>query len=333
WPAVAADLAVCAALTVASRWIQTDQQLRPGGGVPLTTVWAAAPVIAAAFVGGPWGGAAGAAVLSAAWAVTRGSLAGAFGTFVLFFLVGVVGGYVVRLVVRAEAQLAEAVRLEAATRERDRLARAVHDGVLQVLALVRRRAGELGGAGVELAALAGEQEAALRTLLIRPPAPGGGTELDLRTVLAPDPPGPVTVSAPAGPGLLPERTARAAAAAGRAALDNVRVHAGPDQPASVLVEDLGDTVVVTVRDGGPGIPPGRLAQAAAEGRLGVASSIRARVAELGGSVSITSRPGRGTEVEITVPRPGDPGGPGTSADARPHRWPRPGDPGSRGEPR
>src|SRR5262249_60088498 len=86
WPAVAADLAVCAALTVASRWIQTDYQLRYGGGVPLTTVWAAAPVIAAAFVGGPWGGAAGAAVLSAAWAATRGSLTGVVGTLALLFL-------------------------------------------------------------------------------------------------------------------------------------------------------------------------------------------------------------------------------------------------------
>jgi signal transduction histidine kinase len=304
WPAVAADLAVCAALTVASRWIQTAHQLREGGGVPLTTVWAAAPVIAAAFVGGPWGGAAGAAVISGAWVVTRGTHIGLFGTLVLFFLVGVVGGYVVRLATRAEAQLAEAVRLEAATRERDRLARAVHDGVLQALALVRRRAGGLGGTGPELAALAGEQEIALRSLIASPPAATGGGDLDLRTVLAPTRSGTVQVSAPAGPVPLPERTARETAAAVGAALDNVRAHAGAGQPAFVLVEDLGDTVVVTVRDDGPGIPAGRLEQAAAAGRLGVASSMRARVAELGGTVSITSAPGRGTEVEITVPRPG-----------------------------
>ena len=303
WPVVAADLAVCAGLTVTSRWVQTPHQLYEGGGVPLTTIWAAAPVISAALLGGPWGGAAGAAVISAAWVVTRGTHIGLFGTTVLFFLVGVVGGYVVRLVVRAEAQLAEAVRLEAAARERDRLARVVHDGVLQVLALVRRRAGELGGTGPDLAELAGEQEDALRTLIARPPATAGGADLDLRSVLA-DRPGRVRVSAPAGPVLLPERIARETAAAVGAALDNVRVHAGPDEPAFVLVEDLGDTVVVTVRDGGPGIAPGRLELAAAQGRLGVASSIQARVRELGGSVSITSAPDRGTEVEITVPRPG-----------------------------
>ncbi|WP_435876210.1 ATP-binding protein [Nonomuraea fuscirosea] len=60
-------------------------------------------------------------------------------------------------------------------------------------------------------------------------------------------------------------------------------------------------MTVTVRDEGPGIPDGRLEQAAADGRMGVARSIRGRVAELGGRVSIVSVPGQGTEVEITVP--------------------------------
>ena len=49
--------------------------------------------------------------------------------------------------------------------ERARLARAVHDGVLQVLALVQRRGAELGGEAAELGRLAGEQEAALRALI------------------------------------------------------------------------------------------------------------------------------------------------------------------------
>jgi signal transduction histidine kinase len=46
----------------------------------------------------------------------------------------------------------------------------------------------------------------------------------------------------------------------------------------------------------------RLARAADEGRLGVAQSIRGRIAELGGTVRIDSTPGQGTEVELTVPR-------------------------------
>ena len=49
--------------------------------------------------------------------------------------------------------------------ERARLARAVHDGVLQVLTLVQRRGTELGGEAAELGRLAGEQEAALRALV------------------------------------------------------------------------------------------------------------------------------------------------------------------------
>jgi signal transduction histidine kinase len=44
-----------------------------------------------------------------------------------------------------------------------------------------------------------------------------------------------------------------------------------------------------------------LTAAAGEGRLGVSQSIRGRIAEVGGTVTITSEPGQGTEVEIGVP--------------------------------
>jgi signal transduction histidine kinase len=60
---------------------------------------------------------------------------------------------------------------------------------------------------------------------------------------------------------------------------------------------------VTVRDDGAGMAPDRLAEAEAAGRLGVAQSIVGRIGELGGTVTITSRPGAGTEVEMRVPRP------------------------------
>ena len=59
---------------------------------------------------------------------------------------------------------------------------------------------------------------------------------------------------------------------------------------------------MTVRDDGPGIPVGRLEQAAADGRLGVAQSIRGRLSDLGGTVCVQSTPGQGTEVELHVPR-------------------------------
>ncbi|HSK59466.1 MAG TPA: ATP-binding protein, partial [Actinomycetospora sp.] len=53
---------------------------------------------------------------------------------------------------------------------------------------------------------------------------------------------------------------------------------------------------------GVGIAAGRLDEAAAEGHLGVASSMRGRVAALGGTISLHTAPGEGTEWEIVVPR-------------------------------
>lgn len=87
-----------------------------------------------------------------------------------------------------------------------------------------------------------------------------------------------------------------------AVLANVAAHAGSGAAAWLLVEDAGDSVIVTVRDDGVGIEPGRIEQAAAEGRLGLAVSVRGRIRELGGDVVITGRPGEGTEVELRVPR-------------------------------
>lgn len=71
----------------------------------------------------------------------------------------------------------------------------------------------------------------------------------------------------------------------------------------VLLEELPDEVVISVRDDGPGIPEGRLDEAAAEGRLGVAKSIRGRVEGLGGTITLDTEPGEGTEWEIRVPLP------------------------------
>lgn len=70
----------------------------------------------------------------------------------------------------------------------------------------------------------------------------------------------------------------------------------------MLIEDEGATVTVSIRDEGPGIPEGRLTEAAAQGRLGVSQSIRGRVADVGGTVRIVSAPDAGTEIELTVPR-------------------------------
>ena len=66
---------------------------------------------------------------------------------------------------RSHAELERAARLVAVRDERERLSRQVHDGVMQVLALVACRGREIGRATAELAELAGEQERGLRRLV------------------------------------------------------------------------------------------------------------------------------------------------------------------------
>ncbi|HEY7717266.1 MAG TPA: ATP-binding protein [Pedococcus sp.] len=84
----------------------------------------------------------------------------------------------------------------------------------------------------------------------------------------------------------------------------MRRHAGDAAQAWVLLEDGGDAVAVTVRDDGVGMPPGRLAEAEAGGRLGVASSIRGRLRDCGGDAQWSSREGGGVTVRMRAPKAG-----------------------------
>src|SRR5690606_4035365 len=300
WPLLALDLAVAAACLGTSLPVVGVAQMHDGAPT-LTMIWVAAPVIAWALRGGRRAGAVAALLVGAVDLVVRGALSPATvnGT-VLMLVAGVLLGHVARVADQAQRRVQQAARREAAIRERERLARNIHDSVLQVLALVQRRGAELGGEAAELGRLAGEQEATLRALVtdLDPDGPAGpdGT-VDLRPLLNRHASADVTVSAPAAPVRLPAPVAGELAAAVAAALDNVRQHA-PGARAWVLVEEEPDTVTVTVRDDGPGIPDGRLEQAAAEGRLGVVGSIQGRMRDLGGTATVLSMPGEGTEVEL-----------------------------------
>ena len=77
---------------------------------------------------------------------------------------------------------------------------------------------------------------------------------------------------------------------------------GPTRGAWLLVEDEGAHVQVSVRDNGSGFAAGRLAEAEADGRLGVPHSIVGRLRAVGGAACVTSSPGQGTEVELRVAR-------------------------------
>lgn len=294
------------------------------GGPTLPSIWTAGSVLAFAVKGGwRWAGFASTAV-AAANLVERGSPArDTVHNVILVWVASIAIGYVVEVARASERTLARALEIEAATRERERLARDIHDSVLQVLAMVQRRGAVIGGEAAELGRLAGEQEVALRTLVsgglvplartsqdtaedtvaatvAEPDDPAG--PVDLRALLAPYAGARVSLAEPGAPVPLPPAAARELAAAVGAALDNVRRHAGEGARAWILVEDEPGEIVVTVRDDGPGIPEGRLAQAEGEGRLGVALSIRGRLRDLGGSAELISVPGQGTEVELKVPK-------------------------------
>jgi len=300
-----ADMAVTILTIVATLLVETAARIATGE-LTVPTVWGAAAPLAWAIRWRLAGGMAGACCIAVAnFAVDRGHPTRAtVHSLILVFLAGAVIGYVIRLAERAEGVLAEAVRLQAATSERERLSREIHDGVLQVLALLRRRGAELGGDVPELARLATEQEAALRALISSgPPVERVDGLVDLRELLASPSRSPhIHLASPATPVLLPAASAQQLAAAVGEALHNVKHHVGAEADAWILVESTPDNVVVTVRDDGPGIPPERLAAAEAEGRLGVAQSIVGRLRDLGGKALINSAPGEGTEVELHVPR-------------------------------
>ena len=293
WPLLVADLALTVSCLLAS--VPVMEQARILDGDPTLTVsWAATPVVAWAVWAGWPAGLLAAVVVGTAAVVERGGVSQAtINSLVLLALLGSVVGYVVQLARRAQRAYAEAVALRSAAAERERLSRSVHDGVLQALALVSRQSSDPG-----LARLAADQEAALRRLVSGRAVAAPAGEADLRSLL---PSGAdVHLAVPADAVLLPAHAAGELAAAVGAAVDNARRHGGGQ--AWLLVEDEADGVTVTVRDDGPGIAPGRLAQAEAEGRMGVAQSIRGRLDDVGGTVVLHSAPGEGTEVELHVPR-------------------------------
>lgn len=300
-PVVIADAGVTALLTVATIWAQTAAQ-RHGTMPTLTTFWAAGPALEAGILAGWAGGVlAGLGQLAAAMVVRGGYDGRTLGSAVLLVVAGGVTGFVSTLAVRTEAELAAATAAQAAAHERERLARTVHDGVLQVLGLIHREEHQATGRWAELARAAGEQEARLRGLITSEPQLQAGEAEDLAAALRGLATPRVNVSAPAHPVAVSPHVSTEVTAAVTAALDNTSQHGGDDVHAWVLLEQLPDSVRVTVRDDGVGFAPGRLEQAQRTGRLGVPASIRGRITDLGGHVSIDSTPGAGTVVELTVP--------------------------------
>ncbi|HEX2301363.1 MAG TPA: DUF5931 domain-containing protein [Pseudonocardiaceae bacterium] len=298
------DLVVTLALMASSVLVLSpDQLLEVTERTPLlTTVWASGPVVAAAVHAGRVAG----VVFGAAVAVVNVWARGSFSTDLARDTVLLVGaGFVIGLAAttarRATEQLRRAARAEAAGAERDRLARSIHDGVLKVLAMVQVPDGQPDVEVAELSRLAREQEAALRALISPDPVGAGSPgEEDLATALRSLAGPGVDVTVPDTEVPLPASDVEELVAITREALEGSGPRDGDDTGSRVLVEDLGEEVVLTIHRAGPADE--QQGAVAVNGQAGVTRTIRGRVADLGGTLTVDTRAGRGTEWKVRLTR-------------------------------
>jgi signal transduction histidine kinase len=210
-------------------------------------------------------------------------------TIVLYTLAGGLAGFVTARLRTAEQRIS-------AAQAREEVARTLHDGVLQTLAIVQRRSDD-----PTLSRLARDQERELREFLFGVgQAVGSGGDLGsrlrqaaalfedrfggtARVVVADDVP-PVAST-----------VAHALAGAVGEALANAGKHGGAST-VTVFVEPTDGELFCSVKDDGVGFD----AATVTEGE-GLARSVRGRIAEVGGRVEVDGRPGRGTEVRCWVP--------------------------------
>jgi signal transduction histidine kinase len=196
---------------------------------------------------------------------------------------------------RLVADLTEERRERIRSQERADLAAHLHDSVLQTLALIQRHA----DSPREVTRLARGQERELRTWLYRPEnreqsrfaaameAVAGEVEdayaIQVESVVVGD--------------LEVDDRLGALVQATREALVNAAKHAGV-AAVSLYAEVEPEQVTVFVTDRGTGFDP----DAVRDDRHGVRGSIVGRMARHGGTAAIRSRPGAGTEVELTMDR-------------------------------
>ncbi|MBL7491813.1 PspC domain-containing protein [Frankia sp. AgB1.9] len=200
------------------------------------------------------------------------------------------GPWWIRLTSQLGAERAERIRGQ----ERADLAAHLHDSVLQTLALIQRNA----DSPREVTRLARGQERELRGLLYGTRAAGGQLDTELRTAAAEvEDAYAVKIDVVVVGDLALDDALAAACAAAREAMVNAARHSGATD-ISLYAEVEADAVSVFVRDRGVGFEPG----AVAEDRQGVRGSIIGRVERNGGTVSIRSSPGGGTEVAIRMRR-------------------------------
>jgi signal transduction histidine kinase len=179
--------------------------------------------------------------------------------------------------------------------ERAEVAAHLHDSVLQTLAMIQR-----APTREEMTTLARGQERELRAWLYgRAPADGGETLRDALDAMAARIESlhrvPVDVVA-VGDIPMDERLRALVDAAGEATTNGAK-HSGASI-ISVFAETGERTVTVYVRDEGKGFEAGNMPG----DRRGITESIVGRMERNGGSATITSNSGEGTEVHLEMPR-------------------------------
>jgi signal transduction histidine kinase len=188
------------------------------------------------------------------------------------------------------------------SQERADMAAAIHDSVLQTLALIQRSSSDPR----EVTRLARAQERELRAWLFDGRSPGSFNASELSTLAqgvavierdVEESHGAAVETVVVGDCPLTDEL-RALLAAGREATVNAAAWSGADT-VSLFAEVEPARVSLFVRDRGQGFEP----TAVGEDRRGISDSIRARMTRHGGTADIRSTPGEGTEVELVMPRP------------------------------
>lgn len=177
--------------------------------------------------------------------------------------------------------------------ERADIAAHLHDSVLQTLALIRARSDQ----PEDVARLARAQERELREWLYDDrTTPGTSLAADLRVLVAEieDARGADVETVVVGD-VAPDAGTEALLQATREALLNAVRHGKP--PVSLYLEAGPRQVEVFVRDHGDGFELGTVPA----DRFGVRESIIGRMSRRGGAATVTCRPGRGTEVHLSLP--------------------------------
>jgi signal transduction histidine kinase len=196
---------------------------------------------------------------------------------------------------RLASELTAERRARIRSEEKAEIAAHLHDGVLQTLALIQHRAGP----NREVAALARRQERELREWLYGSPSDsvatlGGALAGDLSGV-EDDQQVPIELVLVGDAPL--DEPARALVSAVREAATNAARHSAGTR-VDVYVEVEPDCLSGYVRDRGKGFDPNMVPA----DRRGLTDSVIGRMRRVGGTATVRSQPGEGTEVSLRVPR-------------------------------